>query len=414
MYKLKGYVVFLFCLTLILISVYSCKKQSLEEKAIKIHNHAFTIDTHVDTPYHLLDSSFDIGVYHKFENGRSRVDFPRMKAGGLDGIFFAAFTSQRQRTSENILAARSKANELIDSTYAACKRYENLAEIAISVEDGYRIEKLGKRAIYIGMENGFPLGKDLSEVEAFYNKGVRYITLCHTSNNDICDSSTDEKGAEFNGLSSFGEQVVREMNRLGILVDVSHISDSSFYDVLNITKTPVIASHSCSRAICDNPRNLSDDMLLALAKNGGVVQMCILDDYVKAPDTTTLRYHKEKELRNRYRKAAQISKEEEVKLWAEWRQLQLDYPKEKPTVADAIDHIDHMVKLIGIDHVGIGTDFDGGGGLKDCEDASQMKNITMELLRRNYSEEDIVKIWGGNFMRVFSQVEKYVTEKKDL
>lgn len=398
--------------TLIFLSLYACNSESLEEKVTKIHNHAFTIDTHVDTPYHLLDSSFNIGISHKFARGGSRVDFSRMKEGGIDGIFFAAFTSQRARTPENIMAARAKANELIDSTYAACKHYKNLAEIATSVADGYRIEKLGKRAIYIGMENGFPLGKDLSEVERYFKRGVRYITLCHTSNNDICDSSTDENGAEFNGLSSFGEQVVQEMNRLGILIDVSHISDSSFYDVIKLTKTPVIASHSCSRAVCDNPRNLSDEMLLALAKNGGVIQMCILDDYVKAPDTTTIRFQKEKELRNRYKKAAQMSKEEEEKLWAEWKHLQMDYPKEKPTVSDAVDHIDHIVKLIGIDHVGIGTDFDGGGGLKDCVDVSQMKNITRELLRRNYSEDDIIKIWGGNFMRVFSQVEKYANKTK--
>ena len=236
---------------------------------------------------------------------------------------------------------------------------------------------------------------------------MRYITLCHTSNNDICDSSTDRKGSEFNGLSEFGEQVVKEMNRLGILIDVSHISDSAFYDVINLSKTPVLASHSCARAVCDSPRNLNDDMLKALAENGGVIQMCILDDYVKAANKNTERYKKELELRERYRKAGKMTPEEEKKIWDEWRQLQIDYPKEKPTVADAVDHIDHIVKTIGVDYVGIGTDFDGGGGLKDCVDVSQMMNITIELLKRDYSAEDIHKIWGGNFMRVFKEIELY-------
>jgi len=403
----KTYLVSLFIGLGIVLS--SC--ENLDQKAAEIHNHAFTIDTHVDTPYHLLDKDFDIACAHPFVRGGSCVDFPRMKEGGLDGIFFAAFTSQKERTSENILAARSKANELIDSIYAACKKNNDLSEIALSVEDGYRLEKEGKRAIYIGLENGFPIGKDILEVEKYFNKGVRYITLCHTSNNDICDSSTDKNGAEFDGLSSFGEEVLAKMNDLGILIDVSHISDSSFFDVMKQSKTPVIASHSCARAICDNPRNLTDKMLVALAENGGVIQMCILDDYVKAPDTTTVGYKKELELRARYRNASKMSKEEEEKLWDEWRQMQIDYPKDKPTVADAVDHIDHIVKLIGIDHIGIGTDFDGGGGLKDCVDVSQMMNITKELLTRKYSEEEIAKIWGGNFMRVFKYVEEYAKSK---
>ncbi|NOU62198.1 dipeptidase [Marinifilum caeruleilacunae] len=388
---------------LLLIGMSSCK--NVEEKAAEIHNHAFTIDTHVDTPYHLLNKDFNISEYHPYEAGGSRVDFPRMKEGGLDGIFFAAFTSQRERSEENILIAREKADELIDSIYAACNKYSDMAEVALDVADGYRLEREGKRAIYIGLENGFPIGTEISEVERYYNKGVRYITLCHTSNNDICDSSTDREGPEFNGLSKFGEEVVKEMNRLGILIDVSHISDSSYYDVIELSSAPIIASHSCARAICDNPRNLSDDMLKALAKNGGVIQMCILDDYVKAPNKNSERYQKEMELRERYRKAGKMTKEEEQKIWAEWRQMQIDYPKEKPSVADAVDHIDHIVKVIGIDYVGIGTDFDGGGGLKDCADVSQMMNITIELLKRGYTKEEIHKIWGGNFMRVFKQVE---------
>jgi membrane dipeptidase len=268
--------------------------------------------------------------------------------------------------------------------------------------DAYRIEDLGKRAIFIGVENGFPLGLDLNIVEVFYNKGARYITLCHTKNNDICDSSTDT--TEHNGLSAYGEEVVLEMNRLGMMVDVSHISDSSFYDVINLSKTPVIASHSCARAICDNPRNLNDDMLKKLAENGGVIQMCILSDYVKAPKPYPERDSAQNTLRVKYRGFDDLTKEEMAMARKEWYAIDTIFPRKLATVSDAVDHIDHMVKVAGIDHVGIGTDFDGGGGLADCQDVSQLGNITLELVNRGYSEDEIQKIWGGNIMRVLQKV----------
>ncbi|HPF51899.1 MAG TPA: dipeptidase [Draconibacterium sp.] len=277
--------------------------------------------------------------------------------------------------------------------------------MAISPEDIVRLEKEGKRAIYIGMENGFPLGKDIKRVEEFYNKGVRYITLCHSSNNDVCDSSTDKKGAEHNGLSDFGKEVVKEMNRLGMMIDVSHISDKSFYDVIDLSKVPVIASHSSVRAIAHHNRNMTDDMIRALAAKGGVIQICLLDDYVKDPDTTTVRYRAEKELRNKYYTHwDNLSNEEKAAARKEIRSLDEKYPKEIPSVADYVDHIDHVKDLVGIDYVGIGSDFDGGGGLKDCADVSEFPRITEEMLKRGYTEEEIDKVWGGNFLRVFNEV----------
>ena len=382
-----------------------------EKRVAEIHQKILTVDTHCDTPMAMLDDNFDIGV--KNSPPQSRVDFPRMKEGGLDAMFFAAFTSQRERTAENTENAYKMANQMIDATYAACNKYSNLAEVATKSSDAGRIEKLGKHAIYMGMENGFPIGTDINRVKEFYNKGVRYVTLCHSSNNDICDSSTDKKGQEHNGLSEFGTEVVKEMNKLGMMIDVSHISDKSFYDVIKLSKAPIIASHSSVRAVAHHNRNMTDDMIKTLAKNGGVIQICLLDDYIKDPDTTTEYYQKRKELNQVFdTKYDSMTDEEKKVLRNEWKELKEKYPKTLPTVADCVDHIDYVKKLVGIDYVGIGSDFDGGGGLDGCADVSQFPNITAEMLERGYTEEEIRKVWGGNFFRVFAAVEKMA--KHDL
>lgn len=378
--------------------------QNEEVLAKQIHAKALTVDTHVDTPMLLLREGFDAGKRN--EAPQSRVDFVRMQEGGLDAIFFAAFTGQRERTAENTEEAYHRAHQMVDSTMAVCQKYSHLAEIATHSDDAERLKKQEKRAIYIGLENGFPLGTEITRVKEFYDKGVRYITLSHSRNNDICDSSTDAGGAEHNGLSKFGEKVVAEMNRLGIMVDVSHISDKAFYDVINFSKAPVIASHSSVRAIARHPRNMTDDMIKALAKNGGVIQICLLDDYVKDPDTTTVRYQKMQELRKIYNTEFESMNDDEKTAFRQtWRETQEKYPKDLPTVADLVDHIDHVKNLVGIDYVGIGSDFDGGGGLADCEDVSQFPNITREMVKRGYTEEEILKVWGGNFFRVFREVE---------
>jgi membrane dipeptidase len=254
------------------------------------------------------------------------------------------------------------------------------------------------------MENGYPIGKDLSRIKQYYDLGARYITLAHTKNNDICDSSTDPSGAENNGLSQFGVKVVKEMNGLGMMVDISHISDKSFYDVLKVTNAPVLASHSSCRALCGGPRNLTDDMLLALKENGGVIQICIFGNYLKTPEPNPELDLKLKELRDRYSDYNALSDSVKKLMRKEYRAIQKTY--EKPaTVKDVVDHIDHVVQVLGVDYVGIGTDFDGGGGVEGCRTASEMKNITIELLRRGYSKADIAKIWGGNVMRVLQKVE---------
>ncbi len=374
-----------------------------EDEVRRVHELALTIDTHCDTPMDMLERGFDIGK----RNSTGEVDLPRMKEGGLDAMFFAMFTSQEARTEQNYAEAYSLAHEMTDTTRAVVNRYGELAEIALTADDAGRIEKTGKRAIYLGMENGFPLAKDLTRVEEFYRKGIRYITLCHSYHNDICDSSTDRAKPEHNGLSPFGRQVVMEMNRLGMIIDVSHISDKSFYDVVSISLAPVIASHSSVRAIAHHNRNLSDDMIRALAKNGGVIQICLLDEYIKDPDVNNPRYKAEQEMREKYNAIKDtLSDTGRAAFRKQWGEVRAQYPKDLPTVQDYADHIDHVVRLVGIDHVGIGSDFDGGGGLSGCSDVSQFPNITRELLKRGYSEDDIAKIWGGNFFRAFRKVER--------
>jgi membrane dipeptidase len=374
-----------------------------EELAKEIHEKVLTVDTHTDTPWALLRGGFDLNDRHDFKKDHSRVDFPRMKEGGLDAVFMAAFVSQSKRDEEGNQKAKEIVLRTIDSIQSHLAVRSSTTGLALTPDDAYRLEKEDKRIVFIGIENGYAIGNDLSNVQEFYNKGARYITLCHTKNNDICDSSTDT--TEFNGLSDFGKEVVREMNRIGMMIDVSHISDSSFYDVLKLTDVPVIASHSCARAICDNPRNLSDDMLKKLAQNGGVIQMCILSDYVRTPNNYAQRDSAFDAIRIKYRNFENLIPEEDKAAEKDWHAVDSIFPRQLATVSDMVDHIDHMVNIAGIDHVGIGTDFDGGGGLADCQDASQMGNITLEFVRRGYSENDIQKIWGGNIMRVMKQVQ---------
>ena len=354
----------LFCL-------YGCEQIGLAIKAAEIHEKILTVDTHADTPFLMgIFKDYDPGQYHDPQTASLQIDFPRMKKGGLDAIFFIAFVFQGARDAAGNLAAKDKALSKIALVHQALDDNPDLAELALTPADAYNIEKVGKRAIFLGMENGYPIGTDLSLIQNFYDLGVRYITLCHTSNNDICDSSTDPKGAEHNGLSAFGEHVVAEMNRLGIMVDVSHVSDDTVLDVLELSSAPVIASHSCARAVYAHPRNLPDDLIAAIAEKGGTVQVTLYSDYVKASDP--------------------------------------ENSEQLPTVSDFVDHIDHIVYVAGIDYVGIGSDFDGGAMLSDCREVSQVGNITLELVKRGYTETEIENIWGGNLMRVFSEVKEAV------
>ncbi|HAX94531.1 MAG TPA: membrane dipeptidase [Bacteroidales bacterium] len=390
------------CFTLILILFPACTDNAsrLVSQAEKIHEKTLTVDTHCDTPINIARSDFDLGMKH----AEGCIDFPRMKEGGLDAEFFAVFTSQGPRNDSAYNAIYEYALEVLDKVRSNVEQYPDMAGIATSPGDALRLKKEGKISAFIGIENGYPIGLDLSRVKAFYNRGARYITLSHTRNNDICDSSTDPRGPEHDGLSEFGKKVVAEMNRLGMMVDVSHISDNAFYDVLEVSEAPVIASHSSCRALCESPRNLDDDMLLALRDNGGVIQICILSAYLKIPDPNPQLDARLREFAEKYGDFALLGEEERKIAREEHRAIKERYEK-LATVKDVADHIDHVVQVIGIDHVGIGTDFDGGGGVEGCMSVADMKNITIELLQRGYSKSDIARIWGGNIMRVMKEAE---------
>lgn len=390
---------------LILTSCISNEKR-LNEKAAAIHSRVLCLDSHVDTPLLLFREGFDIAARNDPHRRGGKLDYPRMAEGGLDAVFFAVFISQGARNPEAYEVAKTRALSLFEMIHKAINDHPGQAELALTPDDAYRIKAGGKRAIYIGIENGYPLGEDLSLLQTFYDLGGRYLGLSHTRNNQLCDASTDNAGEEHGGLTAFGREVVGELNRLGMMVDVSHISDKSFYDVLEIAKAPIIASHSNARAICDNPRNLDDDMIRALAANGGVIQLCVLSSYVRDMEPNLERDSVFADLRIRYNNFENLSDELMNEVRNEWGRLDEQYPPNLATVADLVDHVDHIVKLVGVDFVGIGTDFDGGGALKDCYDVTELVNITRELLKRGYTEEDIEKIWAGNFMRVFREVEK--------
>ena len=387
------------------------ESKKLEKKVQRIHDKCLTVDTHCDTPMQMIKPGFNIREEHKAP--KSRVDLPRMKKGGLDAMFFAAFTGQKPRTEENYQKTYRLAFQMLDSIHSMLKRNGDMATLALKADDLAKIEKTGKRAIYIGMENGFPLAKDITRVEEFYKQGVRYITLCHSYHNDICDSSSDSKPAEHNGLSDFGKQVIAEMNRLGMMVDVSHASDKSFFDVLELSKAPVIASHSSVHAVAKHNRNMTDDVIQKLAEKGGVIQICLLDDYIKEPDTTAVKFQEMKSLRKMYRTTFNQMNEKEKEAFSQkWEEVQGMNSEDMPSVKNLVDHIDHVRNLVGVEYVGIGSDFDGGGGLRDCTDVSQFPNITLELVRRGYSEKEIRKIWGGNLLRVFNEVEKVAVKNR--
>ncbi|MCX6235139.1 MAG: dipeptidase [Bacteroidetes bacterium] len=410
--KKKVIILSAFVVALVFICWQPDASDSLIKKALRIHKKAFTVDSHTDTPLDLFRGNADLLENTDLTKETPRVDLKKMKEGGLDAAFFAVFIGQNERTPEGNLKAKTRALAIFDTIFAEVRKYHGQAGIATTPKEAYRLVKEGKEVIFIGIENGYPIGNDLSMIQTFYNLGARYITLCHTKNNDICDSSTDKNGPENNGLSDFGKAVIKEMNRLGIMIDISHASDKTFYDVIASSKVPVIASHSCARALCDSPRNLDDDMLRKLAENGGVIQMCFLSDYLRKPEPNPVRDSAHQALEEKYRHFENLTDEESKQAWQEWHAIDKLYPEKPASVADVVDHIDHVMKVAGIDHIGIGTDFDGGGGVDGCNDASQMANVTIELVKRGYSGKDIRKIWGGNLMRVMQEGEDYASKIK--
>ena len=254
-------------------------EEGLVKRALEIHDRVLTLDTHADTPLRMLEPGFDLSERHDpYETG-SKVDYPRMKEGGLDAIFFAAFVAQDIRDEDGNERAKTLVLQMIDAVVSSAQDNSDDVGLALNPDDAYELEKANKRAIYIGMENGYPIGNNLDNLELFFNAGVRYITLVHSSNNDLSDSATDQNGPEHQGISAFGEKVITEMNRLGIIVDISHGSDDAFYDAIAISKAPIIASHSNARSVFDHKRSMSDEMLKLVTENRGVVNVTPYPSY---------------------------------------------------------------------------------------------------------------------------------------
>lgn len=329
-------------------------------EAKALHQRIVTIDSHTDTPM-IFPGEFNIGLK---EGGK--VNLPFMEEGRIDATFMVAYIPQGNRDDVSLQEATDYATERLGQVIRQQGLHSDWMGIATSPQDVLTLKQQGKKAICLGIENGYALGKKLENIQLFKQMGVSYITLCHNGDNDICDSARGKQ--EWNGLSPFGKEVVKEMNRLGLLVDVSHAAESTFYDALEISRVPIIASHSSSRALCDHPRNLTDDQLKALAAKGGVAQICLYKGFINEDSA-------------------------------------------KASLSDAIRHINHIVRLVGVDHVGIGSDFDGDGELIGCSAINELINITVRLLEEGYTEEEIRKIWGGNLMRVWTAAQGFSREQ---
>ena len=379
----------------------------LRETAKAIHEAVITIDSHDDIPLDFATESVD-----PLDSVR-QVNLENMRSGGLDVAFFVVFVGQNKRTPENYAQAKIDAMTKFDAIHRMTEdMYPELIELAYSADDVEHIRASGKLVATIGIENGYVIGKDLSLLERYHELGARYITLAHGGHNDISDSSRPrpEYGdaiSEHDGISAFGEEVIAEMNRLGIMVDVSHISKGAALDAIRLSYAPVIASHSNTRALRDHFRNMDDETLLALKRNGGVMQATAFAEFLK--DLTPEQQKASAKLLGDYglkrlSDSLTLSADKRGKIMARLRKIGY------ADVSVFIDHVDHAVELIGIDHVGLSSDFGGGGGVVDWIDAGETLNVTLELVRRGYSKDDIQKLWGGNLLRVWRKVEKVAAQ----
>jgi len=374
-----------------------------------IHQEAVTIDTHND-----ILGSWGTPEVNPCTGTDMKVDIPKMVAGGLDMTFPAVYVGQGPRTPEGNEAVKEAALEKFTAIHRVAEDMcPDKVGIAYRADDVERILGEGKRVYGIGIENGYAIGHDLGLVQRYYDLGTRYITLTHSGNNDIGDSSSPrgEPAEEWGGLSPFGEEVVREMNRLGIMIDLSHVSDNTARDVFALSAAPVMASHSGARALANSPRNLNDELLQLLKENGGVIQIVALGSYLEddPPEKTEAINALREELGVTGRGGMRnISDEMRATYRARMEEIEAQWPG--PDVSVFVDHIDYVKNLIGVDHVGVGTDFDGGGGIPGFNDASEAMNVTVELVRRGYTDEEIKKIWGGNLLRVWREVERVAGE----
>ncbi len=384
---------------------------TISAKARQIHESALVIDTHADTPQRFLDENYDIGSTDPKDHGHISLD--KAKTGNLGAEFFSIWVEPQ--TNQGHFARHTL--DLIDSVYEQAARYPDRMMMAFSADDIERAHKQKKLAALMGIEGGHSIENDIQVLRDFYRLGVRYMTLSWSNTNEWADSSGDinnPKIEHHNGLSDFGKQVVVEMNHLGMLVDISHVADKTFYDTIAVTKAPVIASHSSARALTNHPRNMTDDMLRAVAKNGGVVQVNFYNAFIDED------YRKAAEAQTKDRDAAIKTYDDEMKAagktvtYLDNDRIEREWAAKipRPPFKSLIDHIDHIAKVAGADHVGLGSDFDGVSGAtpQGIDSAVDLPKITQALLDRGYSADDIRKILGGNLLRVFREAERVSRE----
>jgi membrane dipeptidase len=404
---------------------------SLIEKARAIHDKVITLDTHID--FSPVDLTGERNYTQRLE---TQFDLPKMIDGGLDALFFSIYVGQTRETQSpdafkpaGYEGAYQAAIEKFDAVHRFTREIApDKIELALNSADVRRINGQGKKVALIGVENGYSIGEDVARVKEFHDRGARYMSLTHNGHNQHADSHTGERdGWKWNGVSPLGKQVIAEINRLGIMVDISHASKDSMMQTAALTKAPIIASHSAIRALCDVSRNMDDEQLLALKKTGGVIQVFAYSSFVKTtkPDSSEraaalAAARKEYNLpeptgpgqRARFQAAlTQLSSERRAGYEKKLAEIDTQHPGDPPVdLKDFVDHIDYAVKLIGIEHAGIASDFDGGGGVIGWNDASETFNVTLELVRRGYTEEQIEKLWGGNLLRVMDEVQRIAAE----
>jgi len=401
--------------------------EELNQFAKEIHERVITLDTHNDI--NINNFTDTINYTQRLEN---QVNLPKMKEGGLDVAWFIVYTGQDSLNTNGYKKAYDNAMSKFDAIHRLIERYApDQIELALSSDDVRRINASGKKVAMIGIENGYPIGEDIGNVKKFYDLGGRYMSLAHNGHSQLSDSNTGEKDSIWlhNGLSEFGKQVLAEMNKYGMMIDISHPSKEAIKQMIKLSKAPVIASHSSARALCDHSRNLDDELLRMVKANKGVVQAVALSSYVhtgksEANDKANKElYHKiGKELNTEFLEWKEINnlpKDEQENYYdarqkiikiANTRNKEINEKFPPVNVSDFVDHIDYMVNLIGIGHVGISSDFDGGGGIEGWQDASETFNVTLELIKRGYTEDQIHKLWSGNLLRVLDEVQKVASD----
>jgi membrane dipeptidase len=397
------------CLIAILIFGLTPTSLALAADARAIHERLLTLDTHLDTPSNFQRPGWDIMDRHEVFDNFSFVDYPRMIEGGLDGGFFVIYTQQGPRDTPGFVAARNAALIRAMEIREMVARNHAYFELALHANDAARINAAGRRVVFQSIENAYPLGNDLTLLQAFYDLGVRMVGPVHFSNNDFGDSSTDPSGPEWHGLSSLGRELVAEANRLGILLDASHASDAVLDQMIDLSATPIILSHTGCKAVWDHPRNVGDALLHKLAQSGGVIQMNAYSDYMIAvPENAEFETQMDV-LQERYSPMRSLAGAELASYAADRRALEAKYPMPRASFDDFMEHLLYALALVGPDHVGIGLDLDGGGGVNGLEDAADAPRITEHLLSQGYLEEDIAKIWSGNVLRLLAEAETHAT-----